>query len=56
MRRLIIRCVLIVAVLMGVLTLGANSPLISHRTADGWPNPMGSETIVTDYAPDTGIS
>jgi hypothetical protein len=49
MRRSISRLVLLVAVLIGLITLGANSAFPSHRTADIWPNP--SDPVV-----DTGDS
>jgi hypothetical protein len=32
--------VLLIAILAGMLALGANSQLTSHRTADTWPNPL----------------
>jgi predicted ATP-dependent Lon-type protease len=37
-RRLISRLVLLIAVLVAVVTFGANSAGSSHRTADIWPN------------------
>ena len=39
-RRSISRVVLLIAILAGMLALGANSPLTPHRTADTWPNPL----------------
>jgi len=39
-RRSISRVVLLIAILAGMLALGANSQLTPHRTADTWPNPL----------------
>ena len=51
MRRLISRLVLIVAVLIGVLSLGANSAISSHQTADIWPNAqtVGDSTLDVSF-------